>query len=85
MKHDDRKLDDNIADPVEPEEMLTNNVFGAVAEKALQSALKLASFCSDKTLVELTTAWQNTNSGATCEAMMDPDDDDSDGEGQNSF
>eukprot|EP00435_Cladocopium_sp_Y103_P015076 s3656_g3.t1 len=81
MRRDDRKACEKLDPPVDDEQLLTHNSFCTIAQKAFQAALKLASLCSGVPTTELAAEFHSTNSGATCEAEMEPDDDNSDNEG----
>ena len=85
MRHDDRKLCESLGKPVDQEELVTANLFCTIAQRAFQAALKLASLCSDTPAAALASEFHATNSGATCEAEMGPDEDDSDHEGLGSY
>ena len=75
MRKEVRAHLDKLLPHLEPEEGITAAAFRSIAQRAWQASLKLAAMCSGRSTTELQSDFHTTNSGATCEAEMEPDDD----------
>lgn len=74
MRKEFRKHADNLLPHLEPEEGISATEFRTITQRAWQAALKLAAMCSGRTTSDLQSDFHATNSGATCEAEMELDD-----------
>ena len=75
MRKEVRAHLDNLLPHLGPEECITATTFRSIAQRAWQASLKLAAMCSGRSTSDLQSDFHSSNSAATCEAEMDPDDD----------